>query len=115
MNKKQKMRFLKKESMFKIISGNGSVIYCTDVRNEVMKLLKKRYSLEYSIMTNDDMISFAIESKTIISVEPSHHLVSHLQHHLDSHHQHHLKLQHHLKHELMYDMDSYFTCQRVLN
>jgi hypothetical protein len=85
--------------MFKIISGNGSVIYCTDVRNEVMKLLKKRYSLEYSIMTNDDMISFAIESKTIISVEPSHHL----------------KFQHDLKHELVYDMDSYFTCQRVLN
>lgn len=102
--------------MFKIISGNGSVIYCTDVRNEVMKLLKKRYSLEYSIMTNHDMISFAIESKIILSVEPSHpqhHLDSHLQHHLDSHPQHHIKLQHHLKHELVYDMDPYFTCQRV--
>jgi hypothetical protein len=114
MNKKQKNEIFEKESMFKIISGNGSVIYCTDVRNEVMKLLKKRYSLEYSIMTNDDMISFAIESKIILSVEPSHpqrHLDSR---HLDSHLQRHIKLQHHLKHELVYDMDPYFTCQRVL-
>ena len=86
--------------MFKITYGNDQVIYCTDVKREVLKMLSKRYYLDSSIMTINDIIDFALESKTIKTIEPA------------------LVMEPVLVMEpapLMYDMDPYFTSQRVYN
>jgi hypothetical protein len=58
-----------RKNMFKIVTKEVTIV-CGDVRLQLMQLLSKKYYLNYSIMTLDDMISFAIESNTIKTIEP---------------------------------------------
>ena len=89
--------------MFKITYGSNQVIYCTDVKREIIKLLSKRYNLEYSIMTIDDIIDFAFESKTILTVEPVNTKLKEpmesesLMYDMDPIHQHYTKCKSHVK------------------
>lgn len=53
--------------MFKIITEEVTIL-CGDVRLQLMKLLSEKYYINYSIMSLDDMVSFAIESGTIKAV-----------------------------------------------
>lgn len=54
--------------MFKIITEEVTIL-CGDVRLQLMKLLSEKYYINYSIMSLDDMVSFAIESGTIKAVQ----------------------------------------------